>query len=195
MHRNFPLFESHLDLAHKYWETLVEEGDWVIDATCGNGQDTLKLASFLHNKGALIGLDIQKEAIERTQALLQTRFSSDVLSRIHLYQQSHVHFPPLAREHPIRLIVYNLGYLPNGDKHLTTMASTTLESVQKALDLIVPRGCVSVTCYPGHEEGAREQQALLKFTAELPPWQWNVCVHTFPNRSFSPNLLLIQKNQ
>src|SRR3990172_1473900 len=72
MQRRFPLFQSHLDLAHAYWTTLLRDGGWAIDSTCGGGRDTLKLARILScREGSRVtGVDIQKEAIERTQALL-----------------------------------------------------------------------------------------------------------------------------
>lgn len=195
MNRNFPLFHSHLDLAHQHWEKLLQNGDWAIDATCGNGNDTLKLAEVLREKqGGVIGIDLQQEAINQTKKLLHSRLSPEDLARVHLYCQSHANFPPIAEENPIRLIVYNLGYLPKGNKQMTTMASSTLESVKKALALIVPGGAVCITCYPGHEEGKKEEDALLKELSHLSPLAWNVCYHTFPNRTLAPSLLILQKN-
>ena len=195
MPAHFPIFHSHLDLAHHYWEKLLQKGDWAIDATCGNGNDTLKLAKILLEKqGGVIGIDIQQEAIALTNQLLESHFPLEDRAHVHLYCHSHTHFPPLAIEKPIRLVVYNLGYLPKGDKQKTTMTQTTLESVQKALDLIVPSGVVSITCYPGHAEGLKEELALFNEIANLPATTWNVCYHTFPNRMSAPSLLLIQKS-
>lgn len=194
MHRNFTLFQSHLDLAQSYWADLLQRGDWAIDATCGSGHDTLKLAQLVREEGGVIGIDLQEEAIAKTRGLLEGSLPFDALSRIHLYTQSHCHFPQVAAEKPIKLIVYNLGYLPGGDKQLTTMAQTTLESVSKALNLLQPGGACSITCYPGHAEGAVEERALLEMAATLPPSLWNVCYHAFPNRQRSPSLILIQKN-
>jgi hypothetical protein len=201
---NFPIFNSHLDLAHYYWERLLqkltgkmnEAPFWAIDATCGNGHDTLKLAKILlmsKIQGGVIGIDIQQDAISQTKDLLQLHLSQEDRANIHLYCQSHTHFPPLAAMHPIRLIVYNLGYLPKGNKQMTTMTQNTLESVRNALDLIMPGGAVSITCYPGHEEGSKEEKALLQEVSTLSPTSWNVCTHTFPNRLLAPSLILIQK--
>ena len=75
--RHFPIFNSHLNLAHHYWERLLRPGDWAIDATCGNGNDTLKLAQIL-GEGGVIGIDIQQEAINKTEALLYCAHSSFV---------------------------------------------------------------------------------------------------------------------
>ncbi len=191
MRRHFPLFQSHLDLAHHYWKGLLQSGDWAIDATCGNGQDTLVLAEMLLNKARseVIAIDIQEEAIRRTQELL----SPLLLPKVQLFQQSHVNFPSLANAVPVKLVVYNLGYLPRGNKQFTTQTPTTLQSVQKALSLIISGGAVSITCYPGHPEGASEEKALLELVGQLSPSDWNVCYHTFPNRRAAPSLLLIQR--
>jgi hypothetical protein len=195
MNRHFSLFHSHIDLAHHYWEKLLQSGGWTIDATCGNGNDTLKLAELLRDKqGGVIGIDVQQEAINKTKELLQLHLSSGEQVRVHLYCQSHSCFPPIAKENSIRLIVYNLGYLPKGNKQMTTLASSTLESVNQAMSLIVPGGAVSITCYPGHEEGKREEEALLKELSNLCPTTWNVCYHTFPNRSMAPTLFILQMN-
>lgn len=192
MRRQFPLFQSHIDLAHHYWKQLLQDGGWAIDATCGGGQDTLLLAELLLDKASsgVIAIDIQEEAISRTRELL----SPAHLAKVHLFQQSHVDFPSLADTVPIKLVVYNLGYLPRGNKQLTTQTPTTLQSVQNALRLLVPGGALSITCYPGHPEGAIEEKALLEMATQLPSSDWNVCHHTFPNRKGAPSLLLIQKD-
>lgn len=203
IYRNYPLFQSHLDLAHTYWERLLQKGDWAIDATCGSGNDTLVLAKILlHHarsgcditEGAVIGIDLQEEAIKRTSNLLQANLPADILAQVYLYRQSHIDFPKEVYEHSVKLVVYNLGYLPKSNKKLTTMTQTTLASAQKALGLLVPGGAVSITCYPGHLEGATEERALIEWASVLPASEWNVCHHRFPNRPSSPNLLLIQKS-
>jgi len=196
MMQAFTLFQSHLDLAYSYWESLLQDGDWAIDATCGAGNDTLKLAKILQKKGngGVIGMDIQEEAMIRTRQLLQTNLSSDACSKVHLYRQSHSDFPSTALQVPVKLVVYNLGYLPRGNKQLTTMTETTLKSVYNAMDLLLLGGALSITCYPGHPEGAIEEKALIEMAAHLPPALWNICYHSFPNRTLAPSLILIQKH-
>jgi hypothetical protein len=187
MRRDFPLFQSHIDLAHHYWQRILKQGGWAIDATCGNGKDTLKLAELLAGKpGGIIGIDIQQAAIDKTSKLLQAHL-------VHLFCQCHSTFPSIAQEHPIQLIIYNLGYLPGGDKQLTTTTSSTQQSIRNGLELIVPGGALCITCYPGHEEGGREEQELLRELTRLDAKRWNICYHTFPNRMLSASLFLIQK--
>ena len=196
MNCQFPIFKSHLDLAHRYWEQLLSDGGWAIDATCGNGKDTCKLAHILspfYAHSGILALDIQPQAIAATQAEVQAQFPAENPLPIHYFCQSHADFPPLAAQQPIRLIVYNLGYLPKGNKEITTLTSSTLESLLRAMQLVIPGGAISITCYPGHSEGAREQEALLLALEQIPPQDWNICYHRFPNRKESPTLLLLQK--
>lgn len=194
MRHLFPLFQSHLDLAHHYWQRLVQPGDCVIDATCGKGWDTLALArlALIPNAGMVYGLDIQEAAIAATRARLHAALDPNSFTRVHLYQQSHHHFPEEISAESIRLIVYNLGYLPGGDKSLTTQVDTTLQSLERALALLQGGGCISLTAYPGHREGEKEQRALIDFASALDPTLWSCCHHCWLNRQASPSLMLIQ---
>jgi predicted methyltransferase len=190
----FSLFSNPIDLAHQYWERVVRPGDLVIDATCGNGKDTLKLAQLTGEEGSVIGIDLQQEALVKTRTLLEESLSPSHLARIHLIQQSHAAFPPKVEKNTVKLIVYNLGYLPGGNKNVTTQAGTTLESVTKYFTLLSPGGVISVTCYPGHEEGAREEKSLSQLFSTLSPAIWSVCHHRWVNRLSSPSLFILQKS-
>ncbi len=172
----------HLKLAKSYWQNHLKSCDLAIDATCGNGHDTLFLAELC----SVIGIDIQPRAIQNTAALLEQHQRKAVLQRL-----SHAHIDTLPLPHPPRLIIYNLGYLPQGDKSITTQTASTLESVNHSLALLAPDGALSITCYPGHEEGQREEKALETWAAALPSPRWSVCHHKWLNRPRSPSLLWI----
>ena len=191
----FSLFNTPIDLAHNFWEPLLEEGDGVIDATCGNGKDSLHLARVLEKKKdtALLCFDIQEKALENTKKLLQEKMP-DFFPSVEFHLGSHEHLF-LPKSQKLKLIVYNLGYLPGGDKSLTTVVRSTLASVQKALELLSPGGVISLTCYPGHPEGAKEEKELISFTSSLDPKQWNVTSFSWINRNASPSFILIQKQQ
>jgi hypothetical protein len=189
-------FNSVIDTAHKYWKEILQPEDHAIDATCGNGQDTLALAQLLFplsSVSTLIGIDIQTQAVERTRCLLASHLADTDMQRVFLYEQSHAAFPPKAYQMPIRLIVYNFGYLPRSDKSITTQEKSSIESFQAALSLIMPGGVISATCYPGHPEGGREQSALLNIARALKPNEWCVTFHTWPNRTLCPSLLLVHR--
>lgn len=195
MNKQDSLFKSHINLAHRYWRELLVPGDIVIDATCGNGKDSLCLAQLAikNNTGQLYCLDVQAQAIESTQNYLKKHLAEEDYLRICFMHGCHSAFPQNIKPKTVKLIVYNLGYLPSGNKELTTQTTTTLLSIQNALDLIIPGGMISITCYPGHAEGAIEEINLLKFAASLSPQIWSCCHHKWVNRMNSPSLLLLQK--
>lgn len=195
MNLKFPLFQSHLDRAHEEWRRLVAPGDIIIDATCGNGQDALFLAllALCSTGGQLYVMDIQSKAIEVTQNLLSKNLPKDLFHRVTFLEQCHSSFPSTIAPETVKLIVYNLGYLPKGDKRRTTRVETTLASLERALLLIKPGGVLSVTAYPGHTEGLREQEHLLDYFSKLNTQQWSCSYQQWINRLQAPTLLLIQK--
>ncbi len=194
MRNQFPLFNTPLDLAHSFWEKILKDGDAIIDATCGNGKDSLVLANLLKDKSdiALYCLDIQKKALENTKELLNKQ-APHFLSSVQFILGSH-EILPKTDPRQLKLIVYNLGYLPGADKTLTTETSSTVQSVINALNLICPGGVISINCYPGHLEGKKEQEALLSFLSTLDPRLWSFTFSSWENRNASPSLLLIQKS-
>ena len=196
MRSPFALFQSHLDLAQAYWKALVKKGDTVIDATCGNGHDTLKLSQLAlsSDKGKVYAFDIQPQAIQSTLHLLKTHLSQEELNRVSLMEHCHSTFPEEICPESVKLCVYNLGYLPGGDKTQTTKTHSTLASLQKMEPLLQRGGAISMTCYPGHAEGEAELQILLQYVQQLSPKEWSCCHHTWENRHKSPTLLLIQKS-
>jgi len=190
-----PLFNKHLDLSKQYFERLLKPGDIVIDATCGNGHDSLFLASLILNKdrGFLYTCDIQEEALTSAKNNFHGKIAPQLMQRIQFLHICHSQFPEEIKPQSVKLIVYNLGYLPGGDKNLTTKTDTTLKSITQALELITPGGAISITCYPGHQEGAIEEHAILELASHLNKNVWNCCFHRFVNRPKSPSLLLLQK--
>ncbi|MDN3506542.1 MAG: class I SAM-dependent methyltransferase [Simkaniaceae bacterium] len=174
---------SHIALAHSYWQNHVQKDTWAIDATCGNGKDTSFLAQICTG---VISIDIQEKALESAR--------QEAGENVSFFCQSHEEFPSQAYEKPISLIVYNLGYLPGGDKGLTTLTSSTLKSLNRAMEILLPGGLISITCYPGHPEGANEEEALLTFAKGLDPKNWSACHHRWLNRNKAPSLLLLEKS-
>ena len=177
------IFSPHLKLAKEYWKAHLKENDLAIDATCGNGHDTL----FLSELCSVVGLDIQLMALKNTEELLTRHQKKAILQRL-----PHDQIDKLPLPFAPRLIVYNLGYLPSGDKSITTKTETTLESVKKSLEILAEDGAISITCYPGHDEGQKEEAALVTFLSSLPSC-WSICHHRWLNRHRSPSLIWITK--
>ena len=154
--------KPHLETAFNHWKALLNVEDVVIDATCGKGQDTEKL-SLLVPLGKVYSLDIQEQALTQAKARVTS-------ANVEFLLQSHITLPSCIP----KLIVYNLGYLPGGDKTITTQTSTTLISLKKALSLLACSGAISLISYSGHPEGALEEKELLCFIKSLNPSLWKV---------------------
>jgi SAM-dependent methyltransferase len=173
--------KPHLVQAFSYWKALLKPQDSVIDATCGNGKDALRLAKLV-SQGHVYAIDIQEAALNKAKELIP-------YSNISYHLQSHADLP----QGEVKLIVYNLGYLPGGNKSLTTMTSSTLVSLEQAVQRIPIEGALSITCYPGHEEGAREEQAVKAWVKDLDPQKWSILFHEW--REKSPTLFFIIKTK
>lgn len=188
-------FKPHLDLAHQHWRKFLSPGDLVVDATCGNGHDSLVLANIVlrDDQGSLIVCDIQKQAIDNTKKRLKEHLSVKQFSRVKWRLGCHSNFHLAFEESSAKGVIYNLGYLPGGDKSITTRKSSTIKSVQEALRFVANGGIISITCYPGHAEGAVEAQEALDFVSRLSSRVWNCFYYRQINRLLSPFILFLHK--
>lgn len=174
--------------------TQTKTGGIVIDATSGNGKDALFLATLLRKREdcSLICIDIQEKAIKATRELLLTN-GHETSTKIKLILDSHENLP--LQKQNLLLIVYNLGYLPKGDKSITTKTHSSIQSILQATDFLMNGGMISVTCYPGHPEGLKEQLELSELFHSFDPSIWEVNFFQWTNRANSPSIFLIQKKQ
>lgn len=193
------LFRSHLDFAKFLWLNHLQKfsSPKIIDATAGNGNDSLSLA-----QQALVSpvrasplfelhlIDIQENALSNSRQLLH---SNGIKTNCYYHHASHASIGSMFSPNSIHLIVYNLGYLPGGDKNITTQASSSELSILQALDLLTPGGLMTIMFYPGHAEGAQEQKQLLPILFELPKTLFSVSHHVFSLRATAPGLLVVQK--
>ena len=188
--KRYQFLTSIHPIIDRYIERFIMPESTVIDATLGNGQDTLKIAQRLGPKGRLYSFDIQKEAIERSQQLLE---EADIkLPQIELIHDSHIHFDRyLAPKEHVDFIIYNLGYLPRGDKSITTVAESTLQSVKAGLLRLKPYGVMVIAVYHGHEAGKEERDQLAQYLSTLDQRQYHVFCQQFINQKNNPPFLYL----
>jgi tRNA G37 N-methylase Trm5 len=160
---DIPLLRGPVPLAHLMLRHFVRSGDNVVDATCGNGNDTLLLAELAGPDGRVWAFDIQEEAMEGTARRLA---GSGLSERVTLVAQGHEtmagQVPP-----PLNAVVFNLGYLPGGDRAIITRPETTVVALEQALGLLAPGGIVVLTVYPGHDGGDAESRLAERWAAKL----------------------------
>ena len=180
------LLTKTTNLAMEITLRYVKEGDYVIDATCGNGHDTLCLAEAVGAGGDVLALDLQRQALDNSKALLaehdwkQVCFAQANFADMKRY--SSFAFPDQRPS----AVIFNLGYLPGGDKSITTTVEDSLRGIQAALELIQYDGIVTVVLYSGHEEGAREKATILKFARALPSKDFHVVYAQMLNQQKNP---------
>ena len=148
---------SILNMVKKICNENITKNDYVVDMTIGNGNDTLFLANLSKK---VFGFDIQNIAIENTKTLLKENNALNY----ELFNISHDKINDVLKEYEnnIKLILFNLGYLPCGDKSITTNHETTLNAVKNSLSMLCDNGLILIVFYP-HQEGKLEAQVVLEY--------------------------------
>lgn len=152
--------KSILNRVKERYDYYIKPNSLVIDATIGNGNDTLFLAQKAKN-GHIFGFDISEKAIKNTKELLK----NNNIDNVTIYQESHENLLNTLSKYQgkISLITFNLGYLPGGDKTITTKVTSTIKAIKDSYELIHNNGVILITVYPKHDEGNKEHQELIKF--------------------------------
>lgn len=169
---------------------FLQPGDLAVDATCGNGHDTLLLANLVGPSGRVWAFDIQERAISATSQRLG---QAGMAERVELILGGHEsladHLPT-----PVRGMIFNLGYCPGGNRSIITREDTTRAALDQAQELLLPGGVLAITVYPGHDGGEKEEGMLREWSSSLPQRSFHAWhmgqVNTPPD---APSLFLIQK--
>lgn len=112
-----------------------------------------------------------------------------MLDRAALIHAGHERISEFISE-PADAIVFNLGWLPGAQHVITTRVETTLSAVDQALEALAPDGVMTICIYPGHEEGARERDALIDWAKRVNPRRFDVLIKTYLNQPNDPPMML-----
>jgi len=161
------------EIVHQRLAAHLRPGDRVLDATAGNGHDTLHLARLVGPAGHVVAIDRQETALEATRRRLTearlagccTLLRGDHAERI------------AALDGPFRAIVFNLGYLPGSDKSVITEARGTLKALDQCRCSLSQDGLLLVTAYRGHPGGEAEAEAVAKWMAARNTENWSIDQH------------------
>lgn len=177
-----------LVFAKKLLKEKIDKNSIVIDATAGNGNDTLFLAKTSAKK--VYAFDIQDMAIENTKKLLA---ENNLLDKVEVIKDSHENFDKYVEE-KFRAAVFNLGYLPKADHSVTTLGDITKRTLEKMLVRLEKDGLIAIVVYWGHENGKIEKEIVLDFVKNLDQKYYQVLSYDFINqKNEAPFLLAIEK--
>ena len=155
------------DLSHSIIENHLEKKIIAIDATLGNGYDTDFLCERFEK---VYSFDVQEEAC---------------------LNDSHHKFDEYVIEDKVNCIMYNLGFLPGSNKEITTLAKTTMKSIEAGLELLDSNGIMTIAIYRGHSEGKNEENFIMEYVRNLPKNIYGVMLHEYLNRAKSAPLLIV----
>ncbi|MDS1030104.1 class I SAM-dependent methyltransferase [Bacillota bacterium LX-D] len=183
------LYQNAVDISHNVLASILCPGDIVLDGTAGNGNDTVFLANLVGKTGKVYAFDIQEEALKKTKEKI---INLKIHTHLELIQDGHENLDKYITS-PIKAAVFNLGYLPGGNKKIITKPESTVLAVQKAMCFLCKKGVISLVIYTGHPGGLEEWEALKMFLCGLPQSKYDVLTYNYLNRhNCCPFLVIIQ---
>lgn len=166
----------------------IKEGGTVVDFTMGNGHDTLWLSEQVGKSGRVYSFDIQQQALDSTAALLAANDAENVTLILdsHANVKDHVKMQICAG-------MFNLGYLPGGDKSITTKHESSLAAISAGVELLCSDGALLIAVYPGHAEGTLEGNLIREMLSQYD--RRSICCSEFHivNSPTSPFFYLVEK--
>ncbi len=186
--------ERILPFAKILLKKAVKPGDMVVDATLGNGHDTLFLAEIVGETGKVFGFDVQEQAIQAAKERLNQQ---GMLERAELFHDGHENLAariPAIHHCMLTGAIFNLGYLPGSDKTIITRPETTISAIEQLLDIMAPEGIIVLVIYHGHQGGALERDSLLQYCRQLDQKTAHVLQYQFMNQqNNAPFIIAIEK--
>jgi len=183
------------ELAHAVVRQAVRPGDAVIDATAGNGHDTCCLAGLTGSDGVVIAFDVQADALQRTRE----RLKQNGLYGVQTLQQDHSQLKsalPESLHGRVGAVMFNLGYLPGGDKSIVTTPETTVVAIRASLGVLRPGGVVTIIVYPGHAGGAAENTYVEQLLESLDTDRFSIeTFQSTPATDTSPRLHTVTRRE
>ncbi|EOR23758.1 class I SAM-dependent methyltransferase [Cytobacillus oceanisediminis] len=179
-----------IPFAHQLLGKAVSNGEIAIDATMGNGHDTVFLATLVGDNGKVFSFDIQKDALHATKEKLTSQKLQDIVS-LHLCGHEHImEIVPSTYHGKVSGAIFNLGYLPGGDKSIVTKAETTIAAIEQLLQILSKEGVIVLVIYHGHPEGAIERDKLIAYVENIDQQKAHVLRYQFINGINNPPFII-----
>ncbi|MDQ0160908.1 class I SAM-dependent methyltransferase [Alkalibacillus salilacus] len=171
-----------IPFAHQWISDTLKSGDIAVDATLGNGHDSVALSKEVGSNGLIYSFDIQQSAIDQAQSL----FTQSNINNITSIKLGHEQAKDYLIEQGITSIggvIFNLGFLPGGDESITTQADSTIQAIEGLFELLMPHRMIVIVIYPGHDSGQIEKDLLIQHLQNQPAAKMDVAMYHMVNRS------------
>ncbi|CDZ74459.1 putative rRNA methylase [Peptoniphilus sp. ING2-D1G] len=177
---------NYREIVDEIIENMDLKDSCCLDCTCGNGKDSLNILSHMDGSGFLYCCDLQKQAVENTERLLKSKEFEN-------FKMMHKSHDEIFDEIPckLKLIIYNLGYLPGSDKSIATKASTTIKSIDRAILKLREDGVIIVVSYLGHQGSHEERKAVDEYLKNLDQQKYKVEKREFYNQKNNPPIVYL----
>ena len=186
------MLKRSLHYSHDLLKAVISPGDTVVDATMGNGNDTLFLAQLVGENGCVHAFDVQEQAIINTEIRIKEH-QCDKQTTLHLTGHENIG-KVIDIDTSISAAIFNLGYLPKSDKSIVTREDTTIKALEELLLRLKETGRIILVIYDGHDEAKVEKAEVLSFVSNLPQEIYSVLSYQFINqRNNPPSLICIEK--
>jgi predicted methyltransferase len=180
------VIKNSLGQSHEIIRKVVKEGDYVIDATAGNGNDTAFLASLVGPSGLVYAFDIQEPAIENTRIRIKEKGYEE---RVKLIKDGHQNMDQYVKE-KVNAVMFNLGYLPGGDHSIATIGETTIAAINKSMELLRQGGVITIVVYYGGDSGFDEKNQVMEYIETIDFKRFTVMKTEFVNQPNCPPILV-----
>ncbi len=180
------MLERVLPYAKTLLSSVINEGDIAVDATAGNGHDTLFLANLVGETGFVYAFDIQQQAVDVT---IQRLKENGLEHRARVILDGHEQLTKYVQEE-VAGAIFNLGYLPGGNHDIITKGETTISAIEQLLSLLKIGGIIVLVIYHGHEGGKEERDAVIEFVKSLPQKYVHVLRYEFINQKNDPPFII-----
>ena len=200
-------FRSAVDISQEIVAAHLYDGAVAVDATAGNGHDTLFLAERVGPSGRVFAFDVQEAAVDRTRARLsESGLSENGLPESGLSESGLANAEVIHDGHErmvdrlgadligrVDAVMFNLGYLPRADHDVITRPGTTIPALDQSIELLRNGGVLTVVVYSGHPGGEAEAAAVTAWAKALDRNSFEVVEWRHLNRRNHPPFVIAVK--
>nr|WP_106780543.1 class I SAM-dependent methyltransferase [Lysinibacillus timonensis] len=175
-----------LQFAKSLLSQSIDKGGIAIDATAGNGHDTLFLAELVGENGHVYSFDVQQDAVDSTISRLK---ESGLEHRATVILDGHENILNYVQDE-VAGAIFNLGYLPGANHAIVTKGDTTIQAIESLIKLLKINGIIVLVIYHGHEGGKEERDTIIEYVSHLPQKYIHVLRYEFMNQKNNPPFIV-----